>query len=378
MTNPLTLIQNDLANQLQPAKAILPAHISFERFTNAAAVALANNADLYNADRQSVINALSSCAKDGLIPDGREAALVVFKANAGTRDKPNWIKKAQYMPMIDGVIKRARQSGEIAIIATRTLYKNDKFRVWMDEEGEHIFYEPDLLNRGELIGAFAYAKMRSGELQFEVMNLDDIEKVRAASKNSDSGPWVNWYESMARKSVAHRLCRRLPNNAEIMEMLERGTEMVWQRVEKDVTPETHVTAGQIIETMAEPVPPTTAADIDPEKMAADIRGSIVKIASTADASSLRASVEKLKPQLGITLYTELKNKIVGQHHRLNAIAALNASIEAAGKNGGTTPRERTELTGLLSRSERFLTPDEVQRYQQAITDLASNQEVQTC
>ena len=46
----------------------------------------------------------------------------------------------------------------------------------------------------------------------------------------------------------------------------------------------------------------------------------------------------MKAQLGITLYTELKNKIVLQHHRLNAIAGPGASIDAAGKNGGTTSR----------------------------------------
>lgn len=373
MTNQLTLIQNDLATQLQPAKAILPAHVSFERFTNAAAVALANNVDLYQADRQSVINALSSCAKDGLIPDGREAALVLFNANVGTKAKPNWIKKAQYMPMIDGVIKRARQSGEISVIATRAWYKNDQFRVWMDENGEHIFYEPNLLDRGELVGTFAYAKMKSGELQFEVMNLDDIEKVRAASKNSDKGPWVDWYESMARKSVMHRLCRRLPNNAEMMEMLERGTEMVWQK-EKDVTPSTRVTAGQLIESAEHE--PESAVDNDhtPEKMAADIRNSIEKITTAAGAKEIRVSVEELKAQLGITLYTELKNKAVKQYYRLEAIMALSASIDTAGVNGGTTHQERAELEALLRRSERFLNTDEVQRYQQAIDDLSPAQE----
>lgn len=371
MSNQLALIQKDLAEQLAPAKAILPSHVSFEKFTNAAAVALATNADLFDADRQSVINALSSCAKDGLIPDGREAALVVYKTSLPNGQR---VRRAQYIPMIDGVMKRVRQSGEVSIIATRVLYKNDKFRVWMDENGEHIFYEPNMLDRGEMIGAFAYAKMRSGELQFEVMNIEDIEKVRAASKNSDKGPWVNWYESMSRKSVMHRLGRRLPNNSEIMEMLERGQEMVWQK-EKDITPDTRVTAGQLIEVAGqapEPAPDVTA----PETMAADIRGSIDKITTPAQATDLRASVEELKAQLGITLYTELKNKIVKQHHRLNALSALGASIDAAGVNGGTTHQERDELEALLRRSERFLTADESQKYQQAIADLAPQLEQQ--
>ncbi|CAI1699914.1 MULTISPECIES: recombinase RecT [Serratia] len=372
MTNQLALIQKDLAEQLAPAKAILPSHVSFEKFTNAAAVALATNSDLYDADRQSVINALSSCAKDGLIPDGREAALVVYKTSLPNGQR---VRRAQYMPMIDGVMKRVRQSGEVSIIATRVLYKNDKFRVWMDENGEHIFYEPNMLDRGEMIGAFAYAKMRSGELQFEVMNIEDIEKVRAASKNSDKGPWVNWYESMSRKSVMHRLGRRLPNNSEIMEMLERGQEMVWQK-EKDITPDTRVTAGQLIEA-ADQAPEPVPGDTAPETMAADIRGSIDKITTPAQATDLRASVEELKSQLGITLYTELKNKIVKHHHRLNAISALGTSIDEAGRNGGTTSQERAELGALLHRSERFLNADEVQRYQQAIDDLSPAQEA-TC
>ncbi|NXZ87085.1 recombinase RecT [Serratia fonticola] len=369
MTNQLALIQKDLAAELAPAKEILPSHVSFEKFTTAAAVALANNSDLLGADRQSVINALSSCAKDGLIPDNREAALIVYKTKNANGQ---WIPKAQYLPMIDGVMKRARQSGEVSVIATRAWYKNDQFRVWMDENGEHIFYEPNLLDRGELVGAFAYAKMKSGELQFEVMNLDDIEKVRAASKNSDKGPWVDWYESMARKSVMHRLCRRLPNNSEMMEMLERGQEMVWQK-EKDVTPDIRVTAGQLIEA-ADKAPEPVNENSAPEKIAKDIRGSIDKITTPAQATDLRASVEELKAQLGITLYTELKNKIVRQHHRLNAIAALGASIDTAGKNGGTTNEERAELGALLHRSERFLSADEVQRYQQAIDDLSPAQE----
>lgn len=148
--------------------------------------------------------------------------------------------------------------------------------------------------------------------------------------------------------------------------------MVWHK-EKDVTPDTRVSAGQLIEA-ADKAPEPVTENSAPEKIAEDIRGSIDKITTTAQATDLRASVEDLKAQLGITLYTELKNKIVLQHHRLNAIAGLGASIDAAGKNGGTTSQERAELGALLHRSARFLSADEVQRYQQAIDDLSPAQE----
>ena len=220
----LPVVIENLKTHLVGVQAILPAHVSYERFVQCAAVAIANNKDLMAADSQSVVNALTLCARDGLVADNREAALVVFSTKQGN----DWIKKAQYMPMVDGVMKRARQSGEISIIASRAIYKGDTFRAWMDDLGEHVLYEPTLGERGDFVGVFAYAKMKSGEVQFEFMNLSDIEKVRKASKGADKGPWVDWFESMAKKSCMHRLCRRLPNSAELMEMLERGNQMNWQ------------------------------------------------------------------------------------------------------------------------------------------------------
>ena len=243
----LPVIIENLKRDLSGVSQLLPAHVSYERFVQSAAVAIANNAGLMEADPQSVINSLTQCAKDGLVADNREAALVVFNTKQGN----NWIKKAQYMPMVDGVMKRARQSGEITVIASRAIYKNDRFRAWMDGDGEKIEYEPTLFERGDMIGVFAYAKMKTGEIQFEVMNMDDINKVRAASKTSDTGPWKDWFEGMAKKAVMHRLCRRLPNSAELMEMLERGQMMNWQVDNNQAAPQQEKVVNALPEMPAE-------------------------------------------------------------------------------------------------------------------------------
>lgn len=325
MSNMLVNIKEDLDRELVQVQNLLPSHVSFDRFTHAASVAIANSEDLKVADRQTVINALVSCAKDGLIPDNREAAIVVFSKKAANG---SWFKVAQYMPMIDGVLKRARQSGEISIIATRVVYENDKFRAWLDDNGEHILYEPTLGERGAMLGALAYAKMKTGEFQFEWMNLDDINKVRSASKNSDKGPWVDWYESMSRKSVMHRLCRRLPNNSEIMEMLERGTEMVWQK-EKDITP---ISSAERVEISAMNESPTVIAADDVqtydgmEQWVTDFRQRIEDAESTEVTTDLRQEVELKKSAIGIDLFTELKGKVVQRHHHLTAVTRIKKMI----------------------------------------------------
>lgn len=118
----------------QGIEALLPSGVSFEAFVRAAATAMAQNPELANADQKSVIQSLIRCATHGLVPDNREAALVTFKEKQGT----NFVLKAQYIPMVDGVLKRARMSGQIAVIAAKAVFDGDAFDYWMDEQGEHI------------------------------------------------------------------------------------------------------------------------------------------------------------------------------------------------------------------------------------------------
>lgn len=235
----LTEIQADIESGLVKAgvESILPASVKMGTFVRCAAVAIAGNKELGNADKDSVLMSLTQCAQDGLVPDNKEAAIVTFNTNTAAKGQPkNWITKAQYMPMIDGVIKRARMSGQITILSSKAVFGNDQFDYWMDENGEHINYRPTYKG-GDMRLAFAFAKLTSGELIVEVMSKADVDKVRAASKTGTYGPWKDWYERMACKAVMHRLARRLPNASEIVEMCERGMNMNFDaRTEKEIAP----------------------------------------------------------------------------------------------------------------------------------------------
>jgi len=238
----LASTQNQLGSAIMAAgiEAVLPKGTTMDHFIRCASIAMVQSKDLGEASQDSIIMALTMCAKDGLVPDNKEAALVTFNTKVkglnGQRDE--WVKKAQYLPMIDGVIKRARMSGQVASMAAKAVYKNDEFNYWMDENGEHYKYVPKFGDeRGELMLCFAYAKLTNGELLIEVMTKADIDKVKAASKTSAYGPWVDWYDRMGCKAVMHRLCRRLPNASEIVQMCEQGMNMAFDpTTEKDITP----------------------------------------------------------------------------------------------------------------------------------------------
>jgi recombination protein RecT len=195
-----TIASPDFAAKLSQA---LPAGVSVERFTRVALTAVQQNPDVVVADRRSLFNSVIRCAQDGLLPDGREAALVVFMV----KQKP----VVQYLPMIGGLRKVAATHG-ISLTAY-VVYANDEFEYVLGM-APAVTHRPAPLGteRGNPIGAYAVATDHRGHKYLDVMSHTEIEKVRAISKASTSqyGPWVNHWPEMARKTVGRRLFKQLP------------------------------------------------------------------------------------------------------------------------------------------------------------------------
>jgi recombination protein RecT len=219
-------------------KAALPAAYPVEKFKRVAKTAIQNTPALANADRRSLFGAFVRLAQDGLLPDGREAAVVMFG------------NKAQAMPMIAGILKKIRQSGEVAKVSAQVVYANDKFVVkyGFDEDVEHV---PPPLNepRGEPIGAYATAVLKDGSHLLEVMSLEEIERVRKVSRAANNGPWVTWFGEMARKTVMRRLAKRLPMSTDLEEEVFSRDETM--RPQLEAVP---------IEPEREPAPPPSRLD----------------------------------------------------------------------------------------------------------------------
>jgi recombination protein RecT len=210
--NPADVVRNQLATMAGEFKNALPSHIKPEKFQRVVMTVVQQNSDLMTADRKTLLASCLKCAADGLVPDGREAALVLFG------------NKVQYMPMMAGLQKRVRNSGDILGIEAHVIYANDKF-VWRQGIESTLIHEPLFPGeRGQAIGAYAVAKFKDGGTQFEVMDRAAIEKVRAVSRAGKSGPWVQWWDEMARKTVFRRMSKWLPMDAESEDLLRRDDE----------------------------------------------------------------------------------------------------------------------------------------------------------
>jgi recombination protein RecT len=211
------LITMDFAEALEVYtpnfEAELPSHIPVERFKRTIITAVNLNPDLRKADRRSLFNAAVKCAHDGLYPDGREAALVAF----GTQ--------VTYLPMIAGIRKRMRNSGEVLSATAEVVYRHDQFR-YVKGENPYIEHEPPPIeqDRGEAVGAYAIIKLSNGEVLREVMTKADMEKIKSVSRSGRNGPWVTWPEEMWRKSVLRRCAKQAPSNSDLGEIMSREDE----------------------------------------------------------------------------------------------------------------------------------------------------------
>jgi len=224
--SPVAQFEHQIAAYSRKIESLLPDHVTKEKFMRITVMAVQKYPDLLRVNRDSLLQSVLDCAQDGLIPDGREAALVKFG------------DQAAYMPMIAGVHKKIRQSGELESIMANVVYDGDKFEYWNDEEGPHFKHIPNLENDSDKVKAvYAMARTKDGGKYLEVMTVREIEKVRNVSKAKNNGPWSQWWEEMAKKTVTRRLAKRLPMSTDIERVIMRDDQFYDMTEQtRDVTP----------------------------------------------------------------------------------------------------------------------------------------------
>lgn len=197
-------------------RKVLPAQIPVERFVRTAQTAIRMQPELLDADKKSLFDSVLRCAQDGLLPDKKLAAFVVFNTKSG--------RQVQYMPMIAGILQKLRNSGQLVDISANVVYEKDLFDYELGDE-PRITHKPLLADdRGRPVAAYAIARTKDGGRYREVMSFDQIERVRAVSRAKNAGPWVDWWDEQARKTVLRRLCKILPSSTDLLGHFEADDE----------------------------------------------------------------------------------------------------------------------------------------------------------
>jgi recombination protein RecT len=245
--HPLVVLRGELEQRASEFKSVLPAHIPPDRFQRTVLTAVQANPDLLAADRRSFITSCFKAAQDGLLPDGREAALVVYSVRK--KVDGNWVsvKTVQYLPMVYGLRKKILQSAEVKDIFCAVVYRqeiegeNPRF-IYEEGTARTLRHKPILApdfdpSDDDIALAYSVATFADGSHSFEVMRRSEINKVRQASQTGATGrtvqhgadkgkpiepkgPWVDWFSEMAKKSVLRRHSKSLPMSGDVLIDLE--------------------------------------------------------------------------------------------------------------------------------------------------------------
>lgn len=198
-------IRGQLNRMKEQFKLVLPPQIDVDRFTRIAVTAIQNTPALVKCDRHSLYGAFMKAAQAGLLPDGKEAAIVPFK------------DQAVFIAMTEGILKQVRNSGELKSITSQVVFENDKFRYWVDENGEHLEHEPNwFTDRGKRRGVYALATTKDGGVYVEVLSEKQVMDIKNVSRAKDGPAWTGQFDGeMWRKSAIRRLSKRLPKSTDL-------------------------------------------------------------------------------------------------------------------------------------------------------------------
>lgn len=198
-------------------KSGMPAHVPFDRFERNLHNAIMNEPKLLECNPREVFREVAKIASLGLVIDAQlgECYLIVgYGKNSPT---------PQIRVGYRGLIKLARQSGDVAGVYAHEVCENDYIEAELGTE-KRLVHKPDLFgDRGAIRGFYAVIKYKDGDSDFEPMNPTQINAIRdrsdgykafKAGKIKDT-PWNSGYDEMAKKTTIRRLMKRSPMSPDL-------------------------------------------------------------------------------------------------------------------------------------------------------------------
>lgn len=152
------------------------------------------------------------------------AYLVPFKNGYLTKRMERDVYEALFLIGYKGLLHMIRGADpNIHSVSATIVYDSEPFAIrGGDQRGIDHTPDPDKPSLDHYRGAYSIITYKDGSApDFEYMSRVEIEKIRAASKASDDGPWKSWPEEMIRKTVMRRHCKRLPLIPKVAEAINR-------------------------------------------------------------------------------------------------------------------------------------------------------------
>lgn len=215
----------------QSLRSAMPKHLNPGKLVRVVLGSFQKNPKLLECNPESILYSIMQSAALGLEPDGGvlgQGYLVPFWNGKAQR------MECQFIPGFRGLIKLARQSGEVADIDAQVVYEKDHFEYELGLNQRLVHKRNDeVADPGKLKYAYAVARFRDGDRKFTVLNEREVMAIRSksASKTKDGkivGPWVEHEAEMWKKTAVRRLCKMLPLSVDVARQIAAENEETGQ------------------------------------------------------------------------------------------------------------------------------------------------------
>lgn len=212
--DPANMVKTYLKQMENEIAKALPKHITAERMSRIVLTTIRQTPALLQCSVESLLGAVMQASQLGLEPGLLgHCYLIPYKG------------QVQFQMGYQGLIDLCRRSGELAQITVQTIFEQDDFYAEYGSK-QQIKHIPKLSDRGRVIGYYCFTKLKNGEESFTIMSVKDVEKHRdhfSKSKKEGKlyGPWVDSFDSMAKKTVAKQHLKFVPLSVEIRQSLEQ-------------------------------------------------------------------------------------------------------------------------------------------------------------
>lgn len=277
------------ADVMEAIAKVAPKHLTPDRITRIAMTSIMRTPKLADCTPQSLLGALLTCTQLGLEPDdaGGRAYLIPY----GTT--------CTLIIGYKGLMELARRSGDITGLEARVVYDCDAFDYQYGSDPS-LTHKPKVgVDKKNPVAVYAVARLKSGEHQFEVMDVSEVNAIRDRAK-SKSGPWSTDYTEMARKTVMRRLCKYLPSSPELSQAVtldEQADANVTQSIAPvmfDLKPRAQLSGLDALSELSEQRQPVPVADALP-KVADKTPAPVAVTAPKCTAPTYKAIYELWEP-----------------------------------------------------------------------------------
>lgn len=116
-----------------------------------------------------------------------------------------------------GLVKLATDTGSIEWVQAEIVKEKDVFE-YQGVGKAPLHKMSPFADRGAMIGAYCVARLHTGEYLSTIMSLKEITEIKEkSSQASKSGPWVTFFDEMAKKTVIKRASKLWPKSERVQQ-----------------------------------------------------------------------------------------------------------------------------------------------------------------